>query len=1502
MKDYTSRASTHLIEGEVIDNDDLVNHRLVLAKGCFFTKTLILKRLSNNTPFDNYVVELPDIHTCMRSGSLAHWVLCFPEGLPEPLMVTYQALDNGTVDTTMLDNYLLNIVNLDASRYYYDASVGQPVEITQSKHDILRDNSQQLLSFTTQPSQIVDLDHTGKSLQVFQYVNFPSGDLDGIQAIYVDIDHPLHEMYDVRIVSMFDGSNDVSPGNIGVTLTEWPSTVRAAYRNTSTPGDIMQVICYSDPEGDNGRIYLTVIDEQGERINHSWTPTMFSNRTAPYPIFTHVAVCKNKYILLSSDSDSVTYICKFYPDTIGLTVVDELPQSLGAAWVAFSVEDTVKVYSINNSGLLDEYQWVEGVGLTLLNTHLNANYAVLGVTYNEEHSMLFLYYRNVSEGKNHFGYFVPERNMLTRGPVFEKHPNVVYPSLTEIGSAQDYWSHLTDRVAMAIDHDRGDLYIHAYDDDSILHLPMQKEFAINAQQDPTLVELLDAIDNFSTDGDAKTEQGLMARLESYQSLVDNSLETNNKSIVEAINEIIALIANLNSLIINRQPADSELLETEAKSIVGAINELVTDLEELTSTKLTGLIYESRITSSTSLTGLVGTQDVKMWMVGADDVVISAPFSDGTISKTLHDGTMLLWDPSRDKVVVLGQEESINAKLVRYSDVWVSGDFLKDLNATAQMIDYMVGIGEFTDYTYRVSDWKNTGDPGYFVADGDTLAAIYDNPLPTNYRKVSELTASGEIDGVPVYTIPDPDPQLSNQGWVIDVPDVQINALWYNHVSNPGGVSRSPTGLFISGVNYDSIDPKFSTTEPTVWLITKVDGVQAWTWDTATIPDDIRFEKPLRNEIVLRKHDTTSEVTTAGAFSGGALHNPHVIPLYDLLNAHYDTIVELEGKTPLKYEYNINTDTTISSPETSTFWSIGGSNAVITGDWFDGSPSKNLLFGDLVFYHAPSGRLGAVRYGSMLQNKLTDTPPQLADSYLPNFGESLSFHYYLAMLLASRLPGYVGERYGVIDLTPECVGNADKWWLMVADGSVVGPGISTPLPFSAGNVIQWKVFNNKLTIVDMSTLFIPSAIGQPRMDLSLQTNDKSILGAIEELQVVNTEYSQVIGNIYLSDTDQSANGIPLGSAPVSRTLYPELFAVIGTKYGAGDGSTTFGIPEKTLPDDVLALTRGGAESGIPTNDNPQIAIAMAIVEGFAEVRFLRSLTYSQYESLVWARVPLNGEGRHLGSTFYQTLTAHDYPGYMSATLMDINHVDDVYEAAVSNQDNGDSIVWVKRFSGYTRGTTITGTYYSVRIGPWSRNVFVAGEANSQVMRLTEDNLMSTVGNFGSGTLSRLDRDWVICEKEGGSDEARVFAINASLELEEYTWTAADGMTHVRTHFTATPYQVYGIWYNHKTDRLFVYYRNTSLGENYFALFDPMAGTLQKGPNFLSPTGAVRYPDSSYPQIEEFGVSPDLWGWITQPVVMTGDVDTNDLMIHSPSANEILSVRTTTQLGFKQYIKH
>jgi microcystin-dependent protein len=56
------------------------------------------------------------------------------------------------------------------------------------------------------------------------------------------------------------------------------------------------------------------------------------------------------------------------------------------------------------------------------------------------------------------------------------------------------------------------------------------------------------------------------------------------------------------------------------------------------------------------------------------------------------------------------------------------------------------------------------------------------------------------------------------------------------------------------------------------------------------------------------------------------------------------------------------------------------------------------------------------------------------------------------------------------------------------------------------------------------------------------------------------------------TPSSAFAFPIGQA-LSRTTYAKLFALIGTTYGAGDGSTTFNLPDKTGR--VSAMKEGSA---------------------------------------------------------------------------------------------------------------------------------------------------------------------------------------------------------------------------------------------------------------------------------------------------------------------------------------
>lgn len=81
-----------------------------------------------------------------------------------------------------------------------------------------------------------------------------------------------------------------------------------------------------------------------------------------------------------------------------------------------------------------------------------------------------------------------------------------------------------------------------------------------------------------------------------------------------------------------------------------------------------------------------------------------------------------------------------------------------------------------------------------------------------------------------------------------------------------------------------------------------------------------------------------------------------------------------------------------------------------------------------------------------------------------------------------------------------------------------------------------------------------------------------------------EASVPVGSIVFWPLDIAPEGwLTANGATVSRTTYANLFAVYGTKYGVGDGSTTFGLPnmERRFPfgrsGTNVAGTTGGAES-------------------------------------------------------------------------------------------------------------------------------------------------------------------------------------------------------------------------------------------------------------------------------------------------------------------------------------
>lgn len=73
------------------------------------------------------------------------------------------------------------------------------------------------------------------------------------------------------------------------------------------------------------------------------------------------------------------------------------------------------------------------------------------------------------------------------------------------------------------------------------------------------------------------------------------------------------------------------------------------------------------------------------------------------------------------------------------------------------------------------------------------------------------------------------------------------------------------------------------------------------------------------------------------------------------------------------------------------------------------------------------------------------------------------------------------------------------------------------------------------------------------------------------------------------TDTPTGWLYCDGSPVSRATYSTLFAVIGTRYGAGDGATTFNLPDcrgrvlvSAAPGGKAAVAAIGNSDGLPEN--------------------------------------------------------------------------------------------------------------------------------------------------------------------------------------------------------------------------------------------------------------------------------------------------------------------------------
>lgn len=133
--------------------------------------------------------------------------------------------------------------------------------------------------------------------------------------------------------------------------------------------------------------------------------------------------------------------------------------------------------------------------------------------------------------------------------------------------------------------------------------------------------------------------------------------------------------------------------------------------------------------------------------------------------------------------------------------------------------------------------------------------------------------------------------------------------------------------------------------------------------------------------------------------------------------------------------------------------------------------------------------------------------------------------------------------------------------------------------------------DQVTLVTNGTAVMKAKANQTVEFTSTVTADGAYLGGTGQLGIIGEP------RLWLADTLPSGNFAWLNGQAISRTTYPVLFALWGTKFGSGDGSTTFNIPnfQEVVPVGKKGMG-GGTDPGLiaASGVNANIAVTGDIV--------------------------------------------------------------------------------------------------------------------------------------------------------------------------------------------------------------------------------------------------------------------------------------------------------------------
>ncbi len=169
---------------------------------------------------------------------------------------------------------------------------------------------------------------------------------------------------------------------------------------------------------------------------------------------------------------------------------------------------------------------------------------------------------------------------------------------------------------------------------------------------------------------------------------------------------------------------------------------------------------------------------------------------------------------------------------------------------------------------------------------------------------------------------------------------------------------------------------------------------------------------------------------------------------------------------------------------------------------------------------------------------------------------------------------------------------------------------------------------------------------------------------------------------------SAYAFPTGQA-ISRTAYAALFALIGTKYGSGDGTTTFNLPDKT---ERVSVMKAAATSRLT----------------------------SAYFGGDSTQLGATGGGENVTMAL-ANLIQHDHPVF----LHDPGHPHDIGQAAIAVQPGSanQNVLGPNNVSGFVRNSQTGITIWSDGAGTGTQNkVGKTGSATPTPMRTVQPTIV------------------------------------------------------------------------------------------------------------------------------------------------------------------------------------